>query len=327
MTKKNSTLGFLLKNKSVIIIFVLIIVVVGATLLNSNYLSGDNIKTILFSCALSGTISVGVGCLLISGNNDLSCAAVGCFAGLLMSVIMRDTSLGWAPSLIICIIFGAAAGAFNAFLSTVCHMMPFIATLAMMSVWQGLGYIISNNLTIMLTDEVYWEVCTGTLFGVIPYAFLYTCVLMLIYGFILHSTRFGRSIYMVGGNRQAARLAGISSEKITSILMINCSALAAFGGCILAGRMHGGNPASVHGTQLTSITAVVMGGVAFGGGSGGMLGAFFGVLLLNAFNNALTVVGLGTYWQMLASGVLLVVALMIDYASTQYTEKTLKAGA
>ena len=326
MEKSTSPLNSILRNKSVTIILVLILVVVVASLINPNYVSIDNIRTILFNCALSGTISVGVGCLLISGNNDLSCGAVGCMGGLIISLLMQ-TGMGWVPALLLTILFGCLAGGINATLATVCKMMPFIATLAMMSVWQGLGYIISNNLTIMLNNEKFWAICTGDIFGVIPYAFLYACILMAIYGFILSSTKFGRKIYMVGGNRQAARLAGINSNKITTILMINCSALAAFGGSILAGRMHGGNPASVHGTQLTSITAVVMGGVAFGGGSGSMLGAFFGVLLLNAFNNALTVVGLGAYWSMLASGLLLVFALMLDYGNTRRMEKSMKANA
>ena len=176
----------------------------------------------------------------------------------------------------------------------------------------------------MNTNQSFWEFCSGTLFGLIPYSFIYFCVLIVVYGFMLSNTKFGRKIYMVGGNRNAARLAGISVSRISSIMMVNCSVLAAFGGSILSGRMHSGNPASVHGTQLTAITAVVMGGVAFGGGSGNMLGAFLGIILLNVFNNALTVVEVSSFWQIIMSGVLLIVALMLDYFNSQRNEKMLK---
>jgi len=321
--KKNSALTRFLGSKNLPILIVLIIVFVVATSINKNYASRDNIKMILFSCALSGTLAVGLGCIIISGSVDLSCAAVGCMAGIIISILL-NTGMPWVVAMIITLMFGAVCGLINAFFSYVLKLMPFIITLGMLSVWQGIGYVITENSTIMNTNESFWEFCSGTLFGLIPYAFLYFCILTVVYGYILSNTRFGRRVYMVGGNKNAARLAGISISKMGTIMMVNCSVLGAFGGAVLAGRMHGGNAQNVHGTQLISITAVVMGGVSFGGGSGNITGAFLGIVLLNAFNYALTVVGMSPFWQTLMSGVLLIVALILDYFNTQRNEKMLK---
>ena len=321
--KKSSAFSRFRGSKNFSIVIVLVIVCIVATAINRNYIIVDNIKLILYSCALSGTLAVGVGCILISGSVDLSCAAVGCMAGILITTVL-NTGTPWVLALIIILIYGALCGLINAFFSYVLKLMPFIVTLAMLSVWQGIGYVLTNNATIMNTNKSFWDFCSGTLFGLIPYSFIYFCILAIIYGFILSNTKFGRKIYMVGGNRNAARLAGISISKMGTIMMVNCSVLGAFGGAILAGRMHGGNASSVHGTQLTAITAVVMGGVAFSGGSGNMLGAFLGILLLNAFNNALTVVGLSSFWQILSSGVLLIFALMLDFFNSQRNERILK---
>ena len=320
---KNTGIRKFLSTKSFPIITVLVIVIIGTTIMNKNFLSRDNIKLILFSCALSGMISVGVGCVLVSGNMDLSCAAVGCMSGILITFVL-NAGVPFVLALIVVLAFGAVIGLFNSLLSFKLKLMPFIVTLSTLSILQGLGNVVTNNATVMNTNQSFWQFCGGTLFGIIPYSFIYFCILAIIYGFILSSTKFGRKIYMVGGNRSAARLAGISIEKMGTIIMVNNSVIAAFAGAIVSGRMHSGDPAAIHGTQLTAITAVVMGGVAFGGGGGGMLGAFFGILLLSVFNNALTVVGLGSYWQIFMSGVLLICALMLDLLNTRRSEKALK---
>ena len=253
----------------------------------------------------------------------MSAGAVGCLGGLLIAIIM-NTGLGWFPSLLIVMAFGAIAGLINAFFLNVCRMMPFISTLAMASVWKGLGYIITDSQSVSITNQSFMNIGNTWFLGM-PLPFIIMMVLYLIYGLMLKYTNFGRNIYMVGGNRNAARLAGINIKRVQTILLVNCSVIATIGGSILVGRMHNGTPFSVHGSEIDGIIASMLGGISFMGGSGGMLGAFIGLLLLNFFNNGLSIAGLGTYWQIVASGLLLVAALTVDFITTQLRNKNLKS--
>jgi ribose transport system permease protein len=142
-------------------------------------------------------------------------------------------------------------------------------------------------------------------------------VLLIVYGVILSATGFGRRIYMTGGNANAARLAGINPKRITTILFINNGVIACLAGTILASRMAMGSPSGVTGSDLDGITAAVLGGIAFTGGAGNMVGVFFGILLITSFQNGLVVANLDSYYQVTAKGVLLIAALILDY----YREK------
>ena len=308
-----------IKSKNFTLLLVIIAVIIICQIVNSSFLSGDNIRTILYSASLAGTLAVGASCILISGNCDLSAGSVGCMGGIIVALCLQ-AGIGSIPSLIITLLFGAVCGLINAFLSFKCKMMPFISTLAMSSVWRGTAYVITDTYNIVIDNENYWKLGSFKIFG-IPLPFIIMIVLMLIYGFILSSTFFGRKIYMVGGNRQAARLAGINVAKIGTILMVNYSVLATLGGAILAARMHNGSPGSVSGTELEAITASVLGGVSFGGGSGTMGGCFFGVMLLYIFNNGLTFLGFNSYWQIFFGGAILVFALSLDYINSKAQAK------
>jgi ribose transport system permease protein len=138
-------------------------------------------------------------------------------------------------------------------------------------------------------------------------------VLLVIYGVILSYTGFGRRIYITGGNAYAGRLAGIKPERITSILFINNGVLASLVGVLFASRMHMSSYTSVVGSDLDAITAIILGGVSFTGGSGRMAGVFLGIMLITSFNNGLIQSGLNSYFQVVAKGLLLVFALILNY--------------
>jgi ribose/xylose/arabinose/galactoside ABC-type transport system permease subunit len=130
---------------------------------------------------------------------------------------------------------------------------------------------------------------------------------------------------MCGGNRNAARLAGINHEKVGAIMMINCSVLSSLAGVVLASRMHEITPTNLQSTStMSAITAALLGGVAFMGGIGTMKGAFIGILLLNSFKNGLDIIGVNPYWQIIANGLLLIAAIIVDYINQLSLAKKLK---
>ena len=321
--KSNPFIKKFVKDRSFTLLIVLVAIIIIFQIVNKNYMSPDNIRNILNAASLSGTLAVGMGCLLILGIPDLSTGAVGCIGGLLLAMLM-NAGLGWFPSLLVAMGFGVAAGLVNAFFINVCRMMPFISTLAMASVWKGLGYIITDNQSISVSNATFHKIGVISILG-LPLPFVIMIVLYVVYGLMLKYSSFGRNIFMIGGNRNAARLAGININRVRTLLLINCSVISTIGGSILVGRMHNATPFSVHGMEIDGIIAILLGGISFGGGSGGMLGAFFGLLLLNFFNNGLSIIGLGTYWQIVASGLLLVAALIVDYITTELRARNLKA--
>ena len=313
-------------SKGFTLVVIMAVIIIGFWLVNKNYLSDDNIRNILNAASLSGTIAIGMACLLLAGQIDLSAGAVGMMGGVIIAFLLQ-TGMPWFFALIITLAFGGVVGLINAFFVNVLNFMGFISTLAMMTVFQGLGLVFTNAQNIAVSNQSFWALGSTNVLGIIPLPFFIMMILYLIYGFILSSTRFGRRMYMCGGNSNAARLAGINPKKIHLILFVNNAAIACLAGSMMTARMHMASPTAVLGSELTAITAAVLGGVSFMGGGGGMGGAFIGLMLLNTFTNGLVVIGLGSYWQIIAQGVLLIAALVLDFFRERSRIRALKAAA
>ena len=290
---------------------------------NNNFLSSANIITMMNSASLYGIMAVGLAVVIISGSVDLSVGYVACLAGLLVSMLIEWYSIPWPAAVLITLCFGALSGLISASLVVYLKIPAFIATLAVSNIWNGIAYIITQAASISVSDKTFTKI-GGTSFGFISSAFIITIVLFIIYGIMLKRTKLGRYIYMCGGSSAAARLAGISSTKITFFAFINCGVIAALAGIVLTSRMGIGSPLSAVGSDLTAITAVVLGGIAFTGGTGNMTGAFIGTCIMTAFSNALIVIGLNADFQIVAVGALLIAAMVVDFYRNKAHNKRLK---
>ncbi len=301
----------LLKSNMFTLAVVLFLVVCVFSILNHRYLTVDNIINIFNSATTVGLLAIGQTYLIIAGHIDLSEGAVGAFAGTFMALLLSK-DLTW-PTAFVCVIFvGVIAGLINSVLVNKFALQPFIATLAVASVFKGLAYIICDGRSIGISNGSFISTCAGKI-GNIPISVTILVVLFLIFGFLLAKTTFGRSVYMIGGNVTAARLAGLNPKRLSTILYIMNACLAAFAGVVLSARMHSGAPTAVIGTEFDAITAAVLGGVAFTGGMGTMGGCFIGLIIIQCFNNGLTVTGVSSFWQIVAQGSLLIGALILDY--------------
>jgi ribose transport system permease protein len=293
--------------------------------INPNYLSLNNIRNIFNSAFIVGTIAVGMSCLLISGSLDLSAGNTGMFAGVLVSLLLRD-GMAWGLAVFIVLLFGAVTGLFNAALINGLNFTAFISTLAVSTIYGGLALVLTNAQTIPIANQGFWRLSSANVFGVFPLPFFIMILLLIAYGIILSNTKFGRRIYMVGGNAGAARLAGINPKRVKTILYVNNSVIACLVGILVAARMHMGSPSAIAGADLDAITASVLGGVAYTGGVGNMLGVTIGILVLTSFQNGLVVVGLDSFYQIVAKGLLLIAALTLDFYREKSRLKSLKAG-
>ncbi len=289
----------------------LVVMVLTFSLLNENYFQWANFQSILISASLMGLVAVGESFLIIAGHIDLSPGSVSAMSGVLVAVLL-GRGVGAFPALILVALVGMGIGYLNAALVTRLRLEPFIATLATMSIIRGAAFIINNGKPAPISDELYLS------FGVFPILGLPVPVWLLVaviavFSVVLSRTRFGRNVYIVGGNATAARLAGIDAKKLVTKLYMITAGLSALGGAMLASRMNVGHPAASNGLEFDAVTAAILGGIAFTGGVGNLAGTVLGILVLQGFNNGLLLMNVPSFWQYVARGVLLIVALSFDF--------------
>ena len=284
-----------------------------------NFFKASTLKNILNSIVLSSFLSIGAGCLLISGNMDLSAAAVGAFGGMIMAASVTNWGLPWFAGMLIVFAFCACLGALNALMVVKFRFPPFIATLAMSSMAKGLMYIFSSlgNPTgvaqnVSTQNAALNFIGKGTV-GPIPFGVIVMLVFFIVYGVIISKSKIGMKIMVLGGNPTAATLAGIRANRIIFALYINAAVLGGIAGIFNTSKLGQGNLQALQNDQFSGITAAILGGISFGGGAGGMGGAFIGLLILNTFQVGMSTVGFNPFWVNVFSGLILLVALATDF--------------
>lgn len=322
MESANKVTTFFKSKTFTLIILMAVIIAFFSITSKGSYFSLSNLKNILNAMVLYMLLAIAEGVLIISGEIDLSPGYVGTMCGVLLAILSTSLGLPWFIAILLALALGAGAGLFNALLINELGFQGFIATLATGTfIAKGMALVICGGKTIPIKDKVLTGLGNGKIFEIIPISILISLALIIIYGIILAKTKFGRSVYLCGGNKQAARLSGLNPRKLSYILFANSGALGALAGIIYDGRMKVGNLTATNTYAFTAITAAILGGISFGGGSGGMLGCFLGLLIMNSFNNGLTVLQVNPYWQSVASGVLLLIALSFDYFNTRSAKK------
>lgn len=330
VTNESVQLGKGKKNKfhingGIIVLFIALIGVTAVfTSLNKNFLSTTNLINVLTAASLTGLVAIGHTYLIIAGLNDLSAGSLAAFSGVVAALLVSNVGLGFWPTLIITMVIAALVGVFNAWMVNNIKLEPFIATLVTQAIFRGFAYILCDGKAVFITNKTFINIGKGRFLS-IPYTVWILIVAYIVFGIILAKTKFGRSIYAIGGNKDAARLAGLNPKRIVLISYMMMGALCALGGVVLAARMNSGQPAACINLEFDAITAVILGGVSFSGGVGNMGGTILGVLLIQAFNTGLTMVQVPSFWQYVARGALLLIALTIDYVRKANREKRMIA--
>lgn len=303
----------------------IIVVFVLFTSLNSNFMSWQNIANLLVAASLVGVVAVGHTYLIIAGQNDLSPGSLAAFSGVLVTLLLaKDVPM--LIAIIITLFGGAVVGVFNAWMVNKIKLEAFIATLVTQTIVRGVAYIICDGKPVAVSNMDFIKLGTLRILQ-LPVAVWLMIISFIIFGFILSKTKFGRSVYAIGGSSEAARLAGLNPKRIITICFILIGVLTAMGGIVFAARMNAGQPAANVNLEFDAITAVVLGGVSFAGGVGSMGGTVLGVILIQAFNTGLIMVNVPSFWQLVARGFLLLFALTFDYIRKEKRDKELLAAS
>lgn len=304
-----------------VLFFAIIIVFILFTVLNKNYFSVTNIINILVAASLVGMVAIGHTYLIIAMQNDLSPGSLAALSGVICALLLQKG----APiivAVLVTLAVGALVGVFNAWMVNSIKIEAFIATLVSQMIVRGFAYIICDGKPVAISNQAFNNIGKARFIG-IPFSVWLMIICLIVFGFILAKTKFGRSVYAIGGSAEAARLAGLNPKKIIRTCFIMIGVLTAAGGIVFAARMNAGQPAANVNLEFDAITAVVLGGTSFSGGVGDMGGTVLGIILIQSFNTGLTMVGVSSFWQYVARGALLLFALTSDYIRKQRRDKEL----
>lgn len=304
---------FMRKNVILLLLFAMIIVFSFA---QDKFFSFTNLTNIYNQNASLMLTACGLAMVMISGGIDLSIGYMASLCGVVAAILMKNHNVHYMVAILVAMLIGTLCGTLNGVLSNKLKIHTMIVTLATMTLFQGLSYIISQSKSFSSLPPEFKFIGQGYL-GKIPVSIFALVVIIAIVSFILNKTHYGRYIYAIGGNPDAAHLAGINVESVRLRTFAINGAMVGLAAVLLISRS--GSASSAMGTslQFDALTACILGGVSFVGGSGKVSNAVLGVLCLGVLSNGMQLIGWGIYVQYVVKALLLVSAIAFD----MYTKK------
>ncbi|MBI2506130.1 MAG: ABC transporter permease [Candidatus Latescibacteria bacterium] len=300
----------LLRGEQAALILALLLLCVVLSALTPVFLSAANLKNVLRDASLIAIAGIGMVMVILAGEIDLSPGSVQAVVGIL-AVLLLNESGSILLALVGALVAGLLIGLLNGLLVTRAGINSLIATLGTMAILRGGAMVGTQAVSIQARVEGFVQVGTGY-WGPLPVPVLITAVLLLLFYLVLHHTPAGRYLYAVGGNAQAARLAGLPVEALKLAAFALSGMLAALSAFILASRLNSGQPNAGLGFELQIIAAVVLGGVSLSGGLGTLVGAGLGILILTVLNNGLVLLDVSSFYHDIARGTVIILAVYLD---------------
>ncbi|MBK1870368.1 ABC transporter permease [Aestuariivirga sp. YIM B02566] len=294
------------------IAFVLLVVLISGALASPNFFTMSNLLILLLNGAVIGFLCLGQSFVLFTGGIDLSCGSIVAMTCVLAAVLIQTVGLPWPLACIIVLGIGALAGAVNGLIIDRTGVPPFIVTFAMMGVAASIPQIITGAESIRVLQLGYRMIGQSRILG-IPFPVIALAIATAVAALFLRRTITGTHIFAVGGNADAARLAGVNISRITVLVYAISGFCGACGGLIYGSRLMTGYPTAGRGDELFfSIAGAVVGGVSLFGGTGSIYGAMIGATLIATISNLMNVLNVNAYWQPLVIGVIILVGVTFD---------------
>jgi len=295
---------------------IVLLVAVGAlTLASPEFLTGNNLANLARQVAIFGILAIGQLVVILTGGIDLSVGSILGLAGAVTAQLLVS-GVPIIPAILIGMVVGGVLGIANGVLVTRFKLPPFIATLGMLGIARGIVLVITDANTIQGLPDGFQTVANGTVLG-IPNLLIIFAIITAIAWFVLNRTVFGRYVYAVGSNPEAARLAGVPVAMVTTAVYVISGVLAAVGGVLLTSRLGAGVPTAGTGFELQAIAACVIGGASLSGARGSAIGAACGALIIGVLNNGGNLLAINAFYLQIAIGALVLVAVGFDQMNTR----------
>lgn len=300
--------------KEYTMIFVLLAIVLILCVCTDLFLVTENIMNLFRQCAVIGIVSIGAGIVVIGGTFDMSvgslCTLCGC-----VCLILQD-KIGVGPAMLVCLALGALVGLINGTIITVIKGNSgdsFMVTFGMLTVLQAITLLITGGYPQSgSTSEFYNFFGKGTIGKVFPVSILVFFILTVLAAILMQKTVFGKRVYYMGSNREAARLAGVKvgmHRVISYVISGLCAAMAAI---VLTGRINGATSKMGHNYEFDAMTAIVVGGISLSGGKGNMINMMIGVFIMATIGNGMNILGIQAEQQYIVRGLVLIIAVLVD---------------
>lgn len=317
------TRQYLAKFQSLIALLVLCIVL---SILSDKFMTADNFWNVMRQISVNTCIAVGMTLVVLTSGIDLSVGSVLALCGAITAGLLKNgieipsgnlyigfTLLG---AIVAGLLVGGLLGAFNGITITRFKVPPFVATLAMLTIARGFTMLWTKGFPISVLGDSFGYIGTGWFIG-IPVPVWISALVVLAAVIITGKTPLGRYIYAIGGNENAARLSGISINKVKIIVYSLAGALAAIGGLIVTSRLDSAQPNAGMSYELDAIAAVVIGGTSLSGGKGSIWGTVLGAVIIGVLNNGLVLLNVSPFWQQVVKGAVILLAVIIDKANSK----------
>ena len=302
---------FLIKNKSLVVLVIFCIVI---TLLNPRFLTVSNILNVLRQTSINSIIAAGMTFVILTGGIDLSVGSILAIAGAAAASMIAQGTNVWLASMA-ALAIGAGIGAFNGLVISKGKIQPFIATLGVMTLIRGYTLVFTDGKPISTGSsanaEAFANIGAGYFLGIPLPIYIMALVFGLSY-YILRHTRTGRYVYSLGCNEEATIYSGINTDRIKVLIYMISGLLSALAGIIITARLSSAQPQAGSGYELDAIAAVVLGGTSLDGGVGGIFGTIIGALIIGILNNALNLMDVSSYYQLLLKGLVILIAVLLD---------------
>lgn len=318
---------------ALLIVGILVVIVNIAS--HGTFLEPGNIVRVLQQITYNCILAVGQTFVIVTAGIDLSIGSLVALTGVVMALVANSLHLHGFALLAVTLLVGLAVGALAGFVNALpvvkLNLPPFITTFAMLEVTLGLAYILSHGRPIALKSQAFSGVGFGTLFGNlttalhlpgIPITVVWMIAVIAIAATLLGRTRFGRYVFALGGNEEAARLAGVSVNSVKTMVYVISGMSAAIVGFLYMSLFSSGSPQTGTGDELLeAIAAVVVGGTSLAGGQGSIIGTFFGALLIGLLYNAMNLLNIDSYLQKVVLGVVILLAVVLDELRKRYLQR------
>lgn len=308
---KKKELGSVLRNFA--LVFIIIAIIVVMSFVSPVFMTSKNIINIIRQISINGIIAVGMTFVILTGGIDLSVGSVVAITSVIVGSMLQGGS-NWLVACIVVLLISLVFGAFNGFMIAYVGFQPFIATLATVTMGSGIALAYSDGKPFTISNESFLKIGQGYL-GAIPIPIVLLVIVVAIGLIILKTTTFGRYVFAIGGNKNAAKLSGVRTRRVELMVYVISALCASIVGLILSARISSGQPTAGEGYELDAIAATAIGGTSMTGGVGSLTGTIFGFVLLGLMTNSMNLLNINSFYQEIVKGILIIIAVFLDMTS------------
>ena len=295
-------------------VLIMVVFIIVASCLSRKFLTVNNIMNVLNQTSMNAILALALTTVILTGGIDISVGSTLAFSGAAAAAILKGGH-HVILAVLVALLIGLAIGTMNGIFISRWNLQPMMVTLASMSIFRGTTYLLTKGSPISVSNAAFKMIGGGKLFGTVQVPIIILLVLAIIMHYVLNNTPFGRHIYSIGGNEEAAFLSGVKTKKIKAMAYAISGLLAGVVGIIMTSRLSSAQPLAGQSYEMDAIAAAVIGGTSLRGGQGKVVFSIVGALIIGMLNNILTLMDVSTYYQTVIKGVVILIAVLIDAKS------------